>query len=203
VTADGLIFAPGRLDRDRQEDLRDKVEALLASAPLYTPRMPRSGKPMSVRQSNFGALGWVTDAARGYRYEPRHPETGRAWPPIPDLMLALWSEFAPGWPAPEACLVNWYGFGARMGLHVDADEAAADAPVLSISLGDTAIFRIGGPRRGDATRTFRLASGDALLLSGPSRRAFHGVDRIVPGSSTLLAGGGRLSLTLRRVTLTP
>jgi alkylated DNA repair protein (DNA oxidative demethylase) len=200
VKGDGLIFAPERLDRAAQEALRDETLALFAQAPPYTPRMPRSGKPMSVQQTNFGPLGWVTDQAGGYRYQPTHPETGRPWPPIPELLLALWRTFAPTAPQPQACLVNIYDAEARMGLHVDADEADLDAPVLSVSLGAPALFRIGGPRRTDPTRSITLSSGDVLVLAGPSRRFFHGVDRIRAGGSTLLAHGGRISLTLRRVT---
>jgi DNA oxidative demethylase len=156
---------------------------------------------MSVRQTNFGPLGWVTDQAKGYRYEARHPETGAPWPAMPQALLDLWRDVS-GYPAPpEACLVNLYRDGARMGLHVDADEAALDAPVVSVSLGDIALFRIGGPKRADATRSFRLSSGDVLVLSGAARQCFHGVDRVVPGTSQLLPGGGRINLTLRRVTL--
>jgi alkylated DNA repair protein (DNA oxidative demethylase) len=198
----GLIVHRGRLDRVTQQRLVAAVMAAAETAPFITPRMPRTGAAMSVRQTNMGALGWVTDEARGYRYEPRHPETGAPWPPTPALLLELWDEIG-AYPAPpEACLVNLYRGEARMGLHVDADEAAKDAPVLSISLGDEALFRIGGPRRRDPTRTMRLRSGDVLALAGPSRRFFHGVDRILPGSSMLIPGGGRLNLTLRRVTTT-
>ena len=154
---------------------------------------------MSVRMTNCGPLGWVTDE-RGYRYEPAHPETGEPWPPIPGLLLKAWSELA-GYPhPPEACLVNVYGPEARMGLHQDRDEADFFAPVLSLSLGDTCLFRIGGLTRGGPTRSLRLASGDALVLGGEARLAFHGVDRIMPGTSTLLREGGRINLTLRRVT---
>ncbi len=143
----------------------------------------------------------MTDKEQGYRYQPTHPETGKPWPAIPERVLELWAELS-GYPEPpEACLVNLYESEARMGLHVDADEDAWDAPVLSISLGDTAVFRIGGPVRSDPTRSVRLASGDVCLLGGPSRRAFHhGVDRVLPGTSRLLPKGGRLNLTVRRVT---
>jgi alkylated DNA repair protein (DNA oxidative demethylase) len=141
----------------------------------------------------------MTDVA-GYRYQPHHPETGAPWPPIPDILLAAWRDLADYPHAPEACLVNIYGPAARMGLHQDRDEADMAAPVVSLSLGDSCLFRIGGERRTDPTRTLRLASGDAVVLGGAARLAFHGVDRIIPGSSTLLAEGGRINLTLRRVT---
>lgn len=155
---------------------------------------------MSVRMSNFGVLGWVSDM-EGYRYVARHPVTADAWPPIPGFLLTLWHQVTNYAHEPEACLVNYYGTAnARMGLHRDEDEAALDAPVVSISLGDTCVFRVGGFARSDKSRSFRLASGDVLVLGGASRLRYHGVDRVIPGSSTLVPGGGRINLTLRRVT---
>lgn len=197
--APGLIHAPGFLDRAAQERLRDALREVVRAAPLFTPRMPRTGKPFSVRMTNCGPLGWVSDVS-GYRYQPKHPDTDAPWPPIPDDVRAAWDALA-GYPhPPEACLVNWYEPAARMGLHQDRDEADLDAPVVSLSLGDTAVFRFGGTERRASTRSIRLASGDALVIGGPSRLAFHGVDRILPGSSTLLEAPGRINLTLRRVT---
>ena len=194
-----ILHRPGLLDAPAQRALLAEIRIILAAAPLYRPTMPRTGAPFSVRMSNAGPLGWVADRA-GYRYQPAHPETGRTWPPIPRAVLDLWDELT-GYPAPpEACLVNYYGAGARLGLHQDRDEAALDAPVLSISLGDSALFRIGGTDRRGPSRTIRLDSGDALLLADASRLAFHGIDRIRAGSSRLLAEGGRFNLTLRRVT---
>ena len=149
--------------------------------------------------SNCGPLGWVSDEA-GYRYQPTHPETGRPWPAMPLKLLEAFAAIAPGAPPPEACLINVYGPEARMGLHQDRDEQDFSAPVVSLSLGDTALFRIGGLARNAPTLSFRLASGDAMSLGGPGRLAFHGVDRIMSGSSTLLRQGGRINLTLRRVT---
>jgi alkylated DNA repair protein (DNA oxidative demethylase) len=198
--ASGFKIWPGLLTRPEQERLRDEVFAALKTAPLFIPRMPKSGLPMRVRMSNMGPLGWVTDKAAGYRYQPVHPETGRAWPDFPQALRDLWERLGEYPAPPEACLVNYYEGDARMGLHVDSDEEVWDAPVLSISLGDTAIFRIGGVIRSDPTQSVRLASGDVCMLSGPSRRAYHGVDRILNGTSTLLPKGGRINLTLRRVT---
>jgi alkylated DNA repair protein (DNA oxidative demethylase) len=195
----GFRFVPGYLDRAAQEALLAELRAVIAQAPLYTPRMPRTGKAMSVRMTNCGSLGWITDE-RGYRYQPQHPLTGVPWPAIPAALLAAWFDLARYPHPPEACLINYYGPEARMGLHQDRDEEDFAAPVVSLSLGDTGLFRIGGGRRGDPTRTVRLASGDAVVLGGDARLAFHGVDRILPGTSTLLAEGGRFNLTLRRVT---
>lgn len=192
-----MLF-PSYLDRAQQEALLGAIQAVIVQAPLYTPRVP-SGKPMLVRMTNCGALGWMTDE-RGYRYQETHPETGAPWPPIPALLLDLWRDLAGYDHPPEACLVNYYAAGARMSLHQDRDEKDLAAPVVSLSLGDTCIFRLGGTRRSDPTTSFRLASGDCFVLKGPQRLAFHGVDRIIPGSSTLLPDGGRINLTLRRVT---
>ena len=176
------------------------MRAVIGAAPLYVPRMPRTAKPMSVRMSNCGPLGWVTDEARGYRYQSIHPETGAPWPPIPDILLRAWRDLGGYALPPEACLINFYAADARMGLHQDKDERDLAAPVVSLSLGDTALFRVGGLNRGGPTMSVRLASGDAVVLGGESRLVFHGVDRILPGTSTLLAEGGRINLTLRRVT---
>lgn len=196
--APGCLWWSGWLDRSGQEALAEELRGLLIRAPLFTPRMPRTGTAFSVRMSNCGPLGWVSDVS-GYRYQPTHPETGEPWPDMPAILTRAWVELAGTALAPEACLINWYAPGARMGLHQDRDERDFTAPVLSLSLGDTAVFRIGGTSRKDPTRSIRLESGDALLLAGPSRLAFHGIDRVLPGSSTLLKQPGRINLTLRRV----
>ncbi|TDR94305.1 alpha-ketoglutarate-dependent dioxygenase AlkB family protein [Enterovirga rhinocerotis] len=200
VLAPGLVHVPGYLDRASQDALRDALDAAMEGAPPFQPRMPRTGKPFSVRMTNCGPLGWVSDAERGYRYQATHPETGLPWPAIPAILLEAWRDLADYPHPPEACLVNLYGAEAKMGLHQDRDEADFAAPVLSLSLGDTAVFRIGGTSRGGRTTSIRLASGDAFLFGGPARLVFHGIDRILPGSSTLLPGGGRINCTLRRVT---
>lgn len=195
----GLEYLPGHFDRAAQEDLLESIRGIVAAAPLFQPVMPRTGKPFSVKMSNCGPLGWVSDI-NGYRYQPHHPVTGRPWPAMPDALTGLWSALAPKAPPPEACLINFYEPGARMGLHQDRDEDMFDAPVISVSLGDTATFRVGGTARKDPTRSFRLASGDVVVLGGEARLAYHGVDRILSGTSTLLRNDGRINLTLRRVT---
>jgi DNA oxidative demethylase len=196
---DGLRLCPGYLDRGAQEAVLEALREVMRAAPIYTPRMPNSGKPMSVRMTNCGPLGWVTDE-RGYRYQTTHPVTGAPWPPIPEILLNAWRELARYAHLPQACLVNVYGPDARMGLHQDRDEEDFAAPVVSLSLGDACLFRVGGQKRNDPTRSLKLASGDAIVLGGASRLAFHGVDRIMPGTSTLLIEGGRINVTLRRVT---
>lgn len=191
---EGFRLWPGALSAVEQTGLVTVVLEAVETAPFYRPVTP-GGKPLSVRMSNLGPLGWVTDRA-GYRYQATHPETGRPWPPIPAPLLALWSQLVGG-PAPDACLVNLYEAEARMGLHQDRDEADLTAPVLSVSLGDEAVFRIGPPGKGP-TRSFRLRSGDVCALTGPARLARHGIDRVLGGSSVLIPRGGRLNLTLRR-----
>ncbi|MES1202228.1 MAG: alpha-ketoglutarate-dependent dioxygenase AlkB [Pseudomonadota bacterium] len=199
--ANGFRLYPGRLDRAAQEELVEAIFAAAESAPFYTPLMPRSGAPMSVAQTNLGALGWCTDKAQGYRYESTHPRTGKPWPAMPKMLLDLWDELALYDAPPESCLVNRYVGAARMGLHVDADEQAVEAPVVSVSLGDSAVFRLGGPTRKAPSQALTLKSGDVIVLAGAARKFYHGIDRIVPGSSRLVPGGGRINLTLRRVTI--
>ena len=197
---EGVRHMPGYLDDAAQAALLEDIRAVVAAASLYVPALPRTGKEMSVRMTNCGPLGWVTDKARGYRYQANHPVTGEPWPPIPRTLLRIWREVACYPPEPEACLVNFYSATAKMGQHQDRDEADFAAPVVSVSLGDDCLFRVGGPRRQDKTVSFRLCSGDVVVLGGESRLAFHGVDRIYPDTSTLLKNGGRINLTLRRVT---
>ncbi|SIQ83018.1 DNA-N1-methyladenine dioxygenase [Rhizobium sp. RU20A] len=201
VLPKGVRHLPGYFDRTQQEALVEEIRSVVAAAPLYVPEMPKTGKPMSVRMTNCGTLGWVTDKARGYRYQPLHPATGEPWPAIPASLMALWETVSGAEKAPEACLINFYGETAKMGLHQDRDEADLSCPVVSVSLGDDCLFRIGGTERGGRTVSLRLMSGDVLVFGGESRLAFHGVDRIYPGTSTLLKNTGRINLTLRRVTV--
>jgi len=192
-------IVPGFLSRTDQESLLADIREIVRAAPLFVPRLPRSGKPFSVRMTNCGALGWVSDSS-GYRYQPLHPDTRKPWPPMPEAVLRAWRELS-GYPhLPEACLINFYDATAKMGLHQDRDEEDFEAPVVSLSLGDSCVFRVGGLNRNDPTKSLRLASGDAVVLAGQTRLSFHGVDRILPSTSTLLRDGGRINLTLRRVT---
>ncbi len=202
---DGVRLYPGLLSPAAQEQMLGEVREVIAAAPFFRPEMPRTGKLMSVEMTNAGPLGWVTDRAGGYRYQETHPGTGAPWPPIPQSLLGLW-ELVAGYPAPpECCLVNYYGPAAKMGLHQDKDELALDAPVVSVSLGDAALFKVKGPgRSGPTSWSVKLSSGDVVVLAGKARGYYHGIDRIYPGTSTLLPRetfpkGGRINLTLRRV----
>jgi DNA oxidative demethylase len=197
---EGFRHLSGYLSQARQGELLGRLRSVMAEAPLYAPTMPRTGKPFSVRMTNCGPLGWVSDKAQGYRYQAQHPLTGRPWPPMPELLLEVWREVANYPVPPEACLVNYYATGAKMGSHRDEDEEEIRAPVVSISLGDDATFHIGDLERAGPKRRLLLRSGDVVVLAGAARMAYHGVDRIHPGTSALLSEGGRLSLTLRRVT---
>lgn len=202
--AGGFRVHADYLDRAAQNALVAELRSAVDAAPFFEPRMPRTGKPFSVRMTNLGPLGWVSDRDGGYRYQPDHPVTGKPWPTLPAAILDIWNAVADYPHPPEACLVNCYAPTARMGLHQDRDEEDFDAPVVSISLGDACRFRIGGGRRSDPTRSVRLSSGDVVVLGGDARLAYHGVDRIYSNTSTLLQDwlpeGGRINLTLRRVT---
>lgn len=186
-----------RLDAEAQAVLADRVREIIRQAPLFSPLTPY-GKPMSVRMTSAGRFGWYADRS-GYRYVERHPD-GSAWPPIPEEVLAIWRDLSGVARAPECCLVNCYTEGARMGLHQDRDEADFSMPVLSISLGDSALFRIGNTTRGGRTESVWLESGDVMVMGGDARLTYHGIDRIRFGSSSLLPNGGRVNLTLRVVT---
>jgi DNA oxidative demethylase len=196
----GFRLLPGFLARPAQEEMVAALRNVIAEAPLVRPVTPW-GKPMSVRMTSAGRLGWVIERGK-YGYAARHPETGEPWPPIPSSVLAVWLAVSNWQDAPDCCLVNWYGEGARMGLHRDADEGEAGfaAPVVSISLGDPARFRIGGAHRKDTTRSVVLNSGDVVVFGGPARLSYHGIDRVLFGEDNLLPGHGRINLTLRVVT---
>lgn len=196
----GFTIYPGYLDREMQVELVAELRKTVHNAPFFKPTMPGTGKPFSVEMTSAGPLGWVSDKHGGYRYQDIHPVTKKPWPVIPDMLLLIWREVAHYEKLPECCLINLYRDPkARMGLHRDEDEEDLAAPVVSISLGDTAIFRMGGTKRGDPTSSIKLGSGDIVTFGGTARLNYHGIDRIIANSSSLLDGGGRLNLTLRRV----
>jgi alkylated DNA repair protein (DNA oxidative demethylase) len=196
VDVGGVMVWPGWLDPAAQAAMVEDIRGVVAAAPFFTPETPR-GRKMSVRMTAAGHYGWVSDR-KGYRYEVLHP-SGVGWPPIPASVLAVWRAVSGVARDPQCCLVNWYGEGAKMGLHQDRDEADFDMPVVSISLGDEALFRVGGVERGGPTRSIWLRSGDVAVMAGTARLAHHGIDRVRWGSSTLLPRGGRINLTLRVV----
>lgn len=191
-----LYFSPAQ-----QLELIEAVKAGVTLAPFFQPTMPRTGAPLSVVMSNFGPLGWVTDKEKGYRYEPAHPKTGESWPALPELLGQLWDEVTDYPLRPEATLINWYkeDKASKMGMHVDNDENDLKAPVVSVSLGDPAMFRIGGPKRGGKTQGVKLFSGDVVVLAEDARLCHHGVSKVYYGQSALVPRGGRINLTMRRV----
>lgn len=196
IDVNGVQVLSGALDAETQRALVEDLRGVATSAPFFRP-VTRRGKEMSVRMTSAGSCGWVSDR-RGYRYEPEHP-SGVPWPPIPGRVLEIWRSVT-GLPRdPDCCLVNYYAEGARMGLHQDRDEADFTFPVVSISLGDDALFRVGGAERSDPTASVWLRSGDIAVLGGAARLAFHGIDRVKAGTSTLLGNGGRINVTLRVV----
>ena len=182
------------LSPDQQRAMVHDLREIAASAPFRRYETP-GGRKMSVRMSAAGQMGWMADRA-GYRYEPSQPD-GAGWPDIPKSVLDVWRTLADTERDPDSCLINFYGEGAKMGMHQDKDEGALSWPVLSISLGDDALFRVGGTARGGSTESIWLQSGDVALLSGDARLAYHGIDRIRFRSSNLLPDGGRLNVTLR------
>lgn len=194
LTIRGVVLYRDRLDTAAQAALVASLRELVQVAPFFRPVTAR-GQQMSVRMTSAGAVGWVSDRA-GYRYQERHP-AGQAWPDIPESLLALWKQVVPEARPPDSCLINFYDAGARMGMHQDRDEADLEQPVMSVSLGDDALFRIGNLTRGGRTESIWLNSGDVLVMGGAARLVYHGIDRIRPGSSSLLPQGGRLNLTLR------
>ena len=143
----------------------------------------------------------MTDKTGGYRYEAVHPQTGAPWPALPKILLDLWNAVADCPAPPEACLINWYreDRASKMGMHVDNDEKEVRAPVVSVSLGDPATFRIGGLKRGGSATSLKLMSGDVVVLAGAARLCHHGVSKVFYGQSALVPRGGRINLTMRRV----
>ena len=192
----GFRLYEGLIDRTGQEAMVAALRRVVAVAPLYQPVTP-GGRQMSVRMTAAGRLGWVTDR-KGYRYEAMHPGGG-PWAEIPENVMAVWRAVSGVERGPDCCLVNYYGEGARMGLHQDRDEGDFSFPVVSISLGDEALFRMGGVDKAAGTESVWLTSGDVVVLGGAARLAYHGVDKVRHGSSRLLDGGGRINLTLRVV----
>lgn len=205
ILVNGFKLFPEALGRNEAALAVRCLSDVALKAPFFKPVMPRTGRPFSVEMTNAGPLGWVSDKAGGYRYQSRHPVTDAPWPEIPALFLDLWAKLHPGALAPECCLVNYYKDpGAKMGLHADVDEEDFSQPILSLSLGDRALFRVGGLLRKGPTQSIRLSSGDVVSFGGAERKAFHGIDRVYRETSTLLVengfpGGGRLNVTLRRV----
>ena len=197
-------FRPARIGSRRRQkrakstalhlisDLREIVKV----APLFSPHVP-GGNKMSVKMTSAGKYGWFSDS-KGYRYVSRQ-KNGNNWPQIPNSIMEIWQKFVSLERNPDCCLINYYSKDAKMGMHQDNDEADFDWPVLSISLGDDALFRIGNVEKGGKTDSLWLNSGDIIVMGDEARLKYHGIDRIRSGTSNLLKNGGRINLTLRVV----
>lgn len=204
VLQPGLFVMRGQLDAAQQMKLLDEVSCVMADAPPYRPQM-KMGAYIINHITNCGVWGWHADA-RGYRYVDRHPESGKPWPAIPPLMMQMAcaaaamagrSDFVP-----DACLVNIYAADGKLNLHQDHDEADFSWPIVSFSLGNDCVFLEGGRKRRDPVLPLTLSSGDVMVMDGPARMMFHGVRRILPGTSLIshpaLPPQGRINLTFRR-----
>lgn len=192
----GFLVHKGYVTPQEQANIVTSLREVAQVAPFFAPETAR-GRKMSVRMTSAGRVGWVTDR-KGYRYEPHHPE-GMGWPEIPEAILDIWRALVGEERLPDSCLVNYYGEGARMGMHQDKDEGDFRWPVVSLSLGDSGLFRMGNVEKGGKTESLWLDSGDVVVMGGEARLAYHGVDRIRFGSSSLLPKGGRINVTLRAV----
>jgi DNA oxidative demethylase len=188
-------FARGEAPR-----LLDEVARVATAAPFRFLVVP-GGHTMSVAMTNCGRVGWVSDR-KGYRYDPIDPDSGAPWPamPAPFVDLAVRAAAEAGFPSydPDACLINRYAAGAKLGLHQDRDENDQWAPIVSVSLGLPAVFLWGGKRRSDPVRRLRLESGDVAVWGGPARFVYHGVSPVKAGEHPL-TGDVRINLTFRKV----
>ena len=175
------------------------VQRVTAKSPFRHMVTP-GGFRMSVAMTNCGSLGWVTDRS-GYRYDPIDPETGHAWPALPEsfLGLAQTAAVAAGFPnfLPDACLLNRYETGSKLSLHQDKDERDYAAPIVSVSLGVPAVFLFGGLHRADKTRRVPLTHGDVVVWGGPARLRYHGVLPLKAGDHPSF-GAHRVNLTFRK-----
>ena len=197
---EGLSLFSGVVDLPGQRRLFVALEEVLKAAPPIQNRT-KGGGQTSAAMTNCGDVGWWSDA-KGYRYTAASPATGLPWPPIPKAFSELiqvvtaksqWPDFRP-----DACLINWYGAGAKMGLHQDRDEADFFQPIVTVCLGDSADFMVGGFARSDKATALKVHSGDVLIMGGASRMRFHGIRKIYPGTSPLAEIVGRYSLTFRK-----
>lgn len=198
---DGITILRDYLTRDQQVAFIEKSRQAARQAPLLYPRMP-GGTPFRVRVTSVGECGWWSDGIRGFGYVKRHPATNRPFPQMPAdfRFLAVRAAAEVGCEfEPDTCLINFYDIGdGRLGLHQDENERDRTQPIVTVSLGDSCIFEVGGAARSVKPQEIRLDSGDVLIMSGKGRNLFHGVKKIIPCTSNILKNGGRVSLTLRK-----
>ena len=197
---EGIWHRPGLFDPLFQADLARGVTEIAREAPIRQPRMKGKGV-FSAAITNAGQAGWWSDE-RGYRYERTQPGRRAPWPALPEIFIGAVARAVAGtpWPdfMPDACLINFYGPGAKMGLHQDKDERDFSQPIVTVSLGDAADFLIGGAKRAEPSRSVRVESGDVMIMGPPSRMLFHGVRKVFAGTSPISGVTGRYSLTFRK-----
>ncbi len=199
-TPAGMVVLRGRLSRAEQAEFVRLAFEVADDAPFYTPVM-RGGAPFRVQMTSAGDIGWLSDEA-GYRYARVHPETKRPWPEIPEPITSFAKAAAleAGFSGftPDSCLFNLYRSDGKLGIHRDHVEQDRVSPIVSVSLGDSCVFKFGGLSKGGPFTDWTLVSGDVVVFGGPSRLAWHGVSKILRGTSDLIPGGGRMNLTVRR-----
>lgn len=197
----GFFLLKSRLTRVVQQEILAAARAVVGQAPLFRPTMP-SGQSFNYSMTNCGELGWVADR-HGYRYQQTHPHTFKLFPAMPqaikDLTIEIAQETGNNDFSPQSCLINLYRKGEKLGLHQDNTEENLSAPIISVSLGDSGIFVLGGLLRTDETKHYIVQSGDVIVMSKESRNFYHAFKGTVPNTSNLLKNGGRLNLTVRQV----
>lgn len=192
------VVLPG-LALEWVEQLLPALRQTVRAAPFRNMVTP-GGRTISVRVTNCGELGWVSDL-RGYRYSPLDPLSGERWPVLPQAFLELAQSAASmaGFDdfVPDACLINSYLPGNRLTLHQDRNERDFGQPIVSVSLGLPATFLFGGHERGNRTQRIGLQHGDVMVWGGEDRLRFHGVMPLKAGEHPLL-GPRRINFTLRK-----
>lgn len=191
---EGLNYFPDYLKKPLINDIICNLRNLAKESPFFIPKMPKTNKSFSVKITNMGNVGWVSDK-EGYRYQDFHPITKKSWSKIPSNITNIWQELINANTKPDCCLVNCYDKNAKMGLHIDNDEKDFSYPVLSISIGASALFRFGGLKRSDKTQSIKLNNGDIIILSGKSRLIYHGIDKIYPNDKF----NYRINITMRKI----
>ncbi len=199
-----MIFFLNEIPKKKQINLANDVSFIIKKSPLFRPRFPRFNNPFKILITNAGEWGWISDKY-GYRYTENHPKTKKCWPPIPNNFVELWKKYSQCLHLPNSCLINLYSYpDSALGLHQDKDENDFSFPVLSISLGCSAIFKYGKER--NRLYDICLTSGSIVVMRDESRLNYHGVSRILKTKNNILEeskldylpSDARINITLRR-----
>ncbi|AHG18640.1 alpha-ketoglutarate-dependent dioxygenase [Chania multitudinisentens RB-25] len=195
--APGAVVLHGFV-REHGPELLAAINRVVAQVPWRHFTTP-GGFTMSVAMSWCGN-GW-SSSRQGYRYSTHDSVSGKCWPAIPAILMALADEAAQqagfGHYVPDSCLINRYDPGSKLSLHQDKDEHDFSAPIVSVSLGLPAVFQFGGLQRSDKTQRIPLVHGDVVVWGGPSRLCFHGIMPVKEGYHSLV-GPHRINITLRK-----